>query len=117
LAGSSSAELPETRQRGLNRDNFQITVREFKTFEEAKAWAPTIKIPIVDPEDQSFYLSTTHKLKRLSYDEVVDFQDYIVEGAKNLNIGQMCHRLRVGYKIMTDATSAVFSVQRIKRIV
>ena len=99
-----------------DEDDFEAETREFLSFASAKAWATRIHEP--EMVDGFYQTSTTGKARTLRYDEVVAF----CNGKKtaglpsNMAVGKSVNRLSVGYRELSDPTSAVFVVRRVTRI-
>lgn len=99
-----------------NEDNFSSDWFVFKSFAEAKAFAPRLHDPAME---NGFYLSsTTGKKTVLRFDDVL-----VMKGGKktahmpwsNLKVGKSVCRLYVGYKDIKDPSTAVFVVRRLTR--
>ncbi len=100
-----------------NEENFESNWFVFKSFAEAKAYAPRLH----QPEMQNgFYLSsTTGKKVVLRLDEVL-----AMKGGKKtahmpwgtLEVGKSVCRLYVGYERINDPSTAVFIVRRLTRL-
>ena len=112
--GGGGSESPTRVKK--NEDDYSSEVREFASFAEAKEWATRIHLP--KTVDGFYQTSTTGKPRTLRYDEVVAFSN----GKKtaglpsNIEAGKSVSRLSVGYRDLSDPTSAVFIVRRITRI-
>lgn len=114
-SGAARAAAP-ARQKA-NEDDFTHEFKEFKTFEEAKAWGKNIRCPM--PDENGFL-----KCKAMGTDEKLPYASILAlcTGKKTAQmplpkeVGKSSHRLYVGYKDMTDITSVVFIVRALKRI-
>lgn len=99
-----------------DEEDFEAETREFLSFASAKAWATRIHEP--EMVDGFYQTSTTGKARTLRYDEVVAF----CNGKKtaglpsNMAVGKSVNRLSVGYRELSDPTSAVFVVRRVTRM-
>lgn len=101
-----------------NPENYEVEWREFKTYEEAKAFASRVHLPKTD--EQGFYLSsTTGKSRRLSYGEAKAMQDGKKTAgfgnAAKLEVGKTTSTLYVCYKDLHDKRTAVFMVGKLTR--
>lgn len=115
--GAMAGGLPEDEQREKkNEDDYTAEWSEFKTFDEARAWARGVHAKKMD--ERGFYLSSTSKgAEVLRYDAVMAMK----AGKKTANlpktdVGKSVNRLYVGYKDLDNKDSAVFIVRRVTRL-
>lgn len=100
-----------------NEDNFTSEWFVFKSFAEAKAFAPRLHDPAT--ENGFFLSSTTGKKTVLRFDDVL-----VMKGGKktahmpwsSLKLGKSVCRLYVGYKDIKDPSTAVFVVRKLTRL-
>ena len=101
-----------------NEDDFTHEVREFTTWEEAKAAFPSLRKPKQDAD--GFYLtSTTGSPTKQSYAAVMAMCSSKKTAHMpwtNLKLGDVAPRKYVGYRVMDDPTSAVWVVRVLTRI-
>lgn len=113
-SGAATAAAP-ARQKA-NDDDFAHEFKEFKTFEEAKAWGKNIRRPELD-EHGFFKSKATGGDEKLPYATILA----LCTGKKTAQmplpkeVGKSSHRLYACYKDMADNKSVVFIVRRLTR--
>jgi hypothetical protein len=115
-AAEAAAAAPA--RKVANEDDFTHEVREFATWEEAKAAFPSLHKPKQDTD--GFYLtSTTGSPTKQSYAAVMAMCSSKKTAHMpwtNLKIGDVAPRKYVGYRAMDDPTSAVWVIRVLTRI-
>lgn len=100
-----------------NQDNYEVVWETFKTFAEAKAYAPRVKLPKTDEE--GFYLSsTTGKKDRLSEGDVVSMKGGKKTAGfdvRKMKVGKSTNTMYVCYENLHDKNSVKFVVGRLTR--
>jgi hypothetical protein len=119
IAGDAPAAPAATGRVSVNPDDFAPPEwREFKTLEEAKGFASRVREPKRDEE--GYYLSsTTGKVTRLSYVDVIAMQGGKKTAGfdpKKMKVGKSACTMYVCYKNLLDKTSVVFVVGKLTRI-
>jgi len=117
-AGTPQEDAPRPPLRAVaNEDNFTSKWMEFASFDDAKAYAPSVQEKQQDK--YGFFLSSTTAAPTvLTYDVVMGMK----AGKKTANmpwnkmtVGNSVSRLYIGYKNLEDTNSSVFIVRRLTR--
>lgn len=120
LQAVTRADAAEPALRVANEeDNYTVVWQEFPTFEEAKAYAPRVRLPSKTDADGFMLSALTNKATRLSYDEVMVVKTWKKTAgfciSDKLKIGSSTCTMYTCYRNTADNTTGVFVVGKLTR--
>lgn len=120
LQAVTRADAAEPALRVANEeDNYMVVWQEFATFEEAKAYAPRVRLPSKTDGDGFMLSALTNKAARLSYDDVMVVKTWKKTAgfciSDKLKIGSSTCTMYTCYRNTADNTTVVFVVGKLTR--
>lgn len=118
IAAGSGAGRAST----FNDNDYEVEWREFNTIEEAKVFAPRVRKPKNQDADGFLLSTTTSKLRRLSYADVMAMKGmrktsgFGLSNSKKLKVGESSTTLYVCYRNLENIESVVYVVGKITRV-